>query len=155
MALSAYFTVSQVEEELKIAVGFFKDSPVTKPSLTKVNEIIADISTMIEGVASAAGYVVPITGEKALVIVRAVGLAGGAARIEDILWSEVGKPNEAPRAESRFKQFNDGLKLISGGLVLIDQSKVTSGSHRLPRSYQQQNPDAAGVAPKVTRDMSL
>ena len=155
MAITSYCTVSEVEESLKLPLGFFQDVPsATKPSLSEVEKIIKDVASEIDAAADKAGYTIPITGEKALQIVRGYSLTGVSGRVEEILWAEVGKPNQAPRQETRSRQFEKALLRLSGhGITLVDQPKATSSSHRLPRSYGQEHADDADMAPVVTRGM--
>ncbi|RME10763.1 MAG: hypothetical protein D6816_02875 [Bacteroidetes bacterium] len=146
--MAAYCSASDVGVEIRKT---FNDTD--SPTTAEVDKICEEVAREIDGILVKAGYNLPIQDTAFLDYLRGVNRLGAAARVESILYGDA-QPGESVRSERLFNWYQKKLKQIMGEAIgSVDD--FTSGEHRLPVSFQQDEPDAEGVPPVFTRGMKF
>jgi len=123
------------------------------PTIIDVDQICSEVASEIDGVLVKAGYEVPISDASFLTFLKGANRLGAAARVESLIFGDA-RPGESVRSERLFTWYQAKLKQITSEAI-GSVADFKTGDHRLPRSYQQENPSADGVAPKFTRNMKF
>lgn len=158
----AYATSADVQAK----VPQFVFSATTKPSLTDIAGLIAEVEAELDASLGNLGYVVPVTGAKSLVLVRTMVAYAALARTLDALHAGTGQAS--PVADTARKYYESRLTWLGDPkhpFTLPDAPKTDSA---VPKPGDENMPAVVGspelgdsdelslaVDPRVTMDTTL
>mgnify|MGYP001561686765 FL=1 len=120
----------------------------TEPTAAQVSEFLDNSGATLEQRLRKIGYTVPATDVDLLDFLKETTVYAVGSRVANII-------REFELARDLYKKYQDNLKMLDEKIIGGTQAFVGAGSHKLPRSWSQENETADGVDAVITREFKL